>query len=162
MRLLPISLCCILLAACNIPAPDDANDEVVVSSSTFITPRAVVWAGPHVQHFSYTDEVLAVVEGAGCSYRAPGVEGDSSLFASSVDAVIRVDGKIEVLKLTKEGKADDSTSKLTYEKAAYRVDVRTQLDSVMEGGVAEHGEMTVEDKTSGGSATVAIVGGCGC
>lgn len=132
------------------------------NSNSLIAPQATVPAGPAVQHFSFTDEILAVIDGAGCGYSAPGVVGDSSLFASSSDAVIRVGGKLQILKPIGDGTYTDSTSESRYENAAYRVDLRTVTDSAVESGSAQHGEMTVEDKTSGGKTTLALVGGCGC
>jgi hypothetical protein len=90
------------------------------------------------------------------------VTGDSSLFASSSDGVIRVAGKIQVLGFVGEGESTDSLSELRFENTHYRVNLRTVTDSMIEGGTAQHGEMTVEDKSNGERTTLALVGGCGC
>lgn len=84
------------------------------------------------------------------------------LFAYATDGGMMVNGRTQILKLLDEGRASDSISKLRFENAGYRVELRTITDSMMEGGVSQHGEMMVEEKSTGAKTTVAIVGGCGC
>lgn len=134
-----------------------------VSSVDTATPVAVVApTGPQIQFFSFSDSVMAVVDGAGCGYSAPGITGDSSLFAFSIDGVIQVDGRLEVLKMVGEGTYTDSTGESRWENTRYRLRLRVQDDGMVEGGVNQHGEMTVEEKATGATTTVALVGGCGC
>jgi hypothetical protein len=166
MRILPLLICCLLFVAC---ANEEAGNARVSTDSTS-SPQTVIPAGaqtaaprgPEVEHFSFTDEVRKVIDGAGCIFNARGVTGDSSLFASSSDGVIRVAGKIQVLGFVGEGESTDSLSELRFENTHYRVNLRTVTDSMIEGGTAQHGEMTVEDKSNGERTTLALVGGCGC
>lgn len=160
MRLLLPLACLILTSGCNQTEPQ--VDATVSDTATLPIAQTSTPTGPDVRHFSDDEWEAALDAGAGCAYRAPGKPYDSTLFASTSDAIIRVGKKIELLKLVDEGTPGDSTTKLRYENALYRVDVRTVVDSMMEGGAAEHGEMTVEDKTSGGKTMRQIEGGCGC
>ncbi len=160
MRLLLLLACLILTTGCNQTEPQ--ADATVSDTATPPTAQTLTPTGPDVRHFSDNEWGAALDAGAGCAYRTPGKPYDSTLFASTTDAIIRVGKKMELLKLVDEGTPGDSTTKLRYENARYRVDIRTQVDSMMEGGVAEHGEMTVEEKSTGTKTTAAIVGGCGC
>ena len=153
-----LSICFLFLTACGAgPNSRDVTADAIDSSAYPVVPPRLL-----VQPFAFTDEVAAVVEGAGCSYTARGTGGDSSVFASSSDAVIRVDGKLQILKLIGEGNYTDSTGEARYENAAYRVDLHTINDSTVEAGVVQHGEMIVEEKETGLRTTISIVGGCGC
>jgi hypothetical protein len=158
MRVLLPLLYCLLFVACSSEKSGDADG----SSDSASIPQTSAPTGPAVRHFSITNEVMAVIDGAGCIFSAPGMARDSSLFASSSDAVIRVGERIQVLKFVGEGESSDSTSDLCFENAAYRVNLHTVTDSMIEGGNAQHGDMTVEDKRTGGKTMVALVGGCGC
>lgn len=133
-------------------------------STDTVTPESAPSAlqEPRLEFFASTDSVMAVVDGAGCGYSAPGITGDSSLFAFSIDGVIQVNGRLEVLKMVGEGTYTDSTGESRWENQRYRLDLRVQDEGMAEGGVSQRGEMTVEEKATGGKATVAIVGGCGC
>jgi len=159
-----LALVGVTLAACATDSADDTTSAMTsVTADTATAPvQAAQSAAPRLEFFSSSDSVMAVVDGAGCGYSAPGVTGDSSLFAFSQDGIIRVNGRLERMTMVGDGTYTDSTGESRWENARYRLDLRTSDDSTVEAGVAQHGEMTVEDKRTGGKTTVNLIGGCGC
>ncbi len=150
--LLPFFL--LTLGACNTPAEKpDANPEITVIQ----TPVA----RPQLQSFSFNEpEALAVADGAGCYFTVPGLEGDSCLFASAENAIIRVQDKFEIFKLAVDRLATDSAEH--WENDRYRLEVHSVTDSVLEGGSLLHGTLLLTDKQSGAQSETPFTGNCGC
>ncbi len=141
-----------------------ASDDVQTDAPPAAAAPARVVQPPHVESFHFdAPEVGAVAEGAGCGYSFAGNKStDSSVFASSSDAIMHINGAFETLKDSGVYEESDSGSTVFYENSRFRVRVITVMDEGFEGGVSAHGKLVVRDVATGDSTTVAIEGGCGC